>query len=163
MNYRNVYDDYLAPSPNLIDPCDPVAIPIKNVILANVGITHSVVATESNEVYCWGLGMNGQLGYGIFDSRTQPVRVEFPRPEKPVGVFYVWGRSMSNVLKSRKSDDRIFYEDQGVPRKVSLPGKRKAVEICGCTACFAIRADDNTLWVMGLTEYDQNFHIFPVQ
>mmetsp|Transcript_25185 Transcript_25185/g.22909 ORF Transcript_25185/g.22909 Transcript_25185/m.22909 type:complete len:100 (+) Transcript_25185:557-856(+) len=77
--------------------------------------------------------MNGQLGYGIFDSRTQPVKVEFPRPEKPVGiccgfrhsvvlmesgVFYVWGRSMSNVLKSRKNDDHILYNDRGVPRQL---------------------------------------------
>jgi len=89
------------------------------------------------------------------------------------GAIYLWGKGMSETLKrgsanqdsvlSAKNLKVRIYEDQATPRRIELPEGRKAIEICCSNFTLAIRADDNSLWAMGIGEHDRNTISVPLR
>ena len=59
-------------------------------------------------------------------------------------------------MKDKDTGGPIKYEDQLSPRKVNLPNKLKAVEICSNHFTVLVRAEDGSLWTLGMGEYDRN-------
>jgi len=153
------------------------------VVAIDAGLQHCVCVNSAGRVYAWGKGNRGQLGDGLKDSCSSPVVV--PVPGHVIGVsagfahsaalttdgaVWVWGKGMSKDAKevgarSIMPDTAVIdqFEDQILPRKVTLPGERKAVEICSSSFTLAIRADDGSLWLLGMGEYDRNRVSVPLQ
>ena len=48
---------------------------LQNVTQISVSASHSCVVTQSNEVKCWGLGIDGRLGNGGFENQIYPTTV----------------------------------------------------------------------------------------
>ena len=100
-----------------------VAIPCK-VKQVDVGLQHCVALSEIGDaVYTWGKGSRGQLGILLKDSVAKPQKVP-----KLNGLFtsvssgfnhtsvlsvngdvFVWGKGMSDVLKTEKSAGNLHY------------------------------------------------------
>lgn len=113
----------------------------------DAGLQHCVVALHTGQVMSWGKGNRGQLGDGNNETSSVPVKVKLPSPAATVsagfnhsaaltedGQVFVWGKGMSSTPKEgqRASAAGLMqvYLDQAVPRPLSLPGGRRAVEMC---------------------------------
>ena len=72
------------------------------------------------------------------------------------GGIWLWGKAMSTEVKDKDAGGPIKYEDQLSPRKVNLPNQLKAIEICSNHFTVLVRAEDGTLWTLGMGEYDRN-------
>lgn len=143
------------------------------------GLQHSIACTTEGDVYCWGAGERGQLGNNLFTTSLTPVRVKkLPKSEKVVSVdagfhhsvlltdagnVYVFGRYMSMIAKpEKKTKYSSIFEDEGIPRRVFLPEDRKIVEICSSSAAIILRAEDDSLWVLGMSEFDRTLYSVPI-
>jgi Regulator of chromosome condensation (RCC1) repeat len=131
---------------HFFDPV-PVMLPglVGTVASIDSGLQHCIALSTTGQVFVWGKGNHGQLGNGTFESSNHPLLVTFPKNERVVissvsagfahtaalsnnGDVFVWGKSMSIVPKSGNPFDA--FEHQLAPRKLSIPGNLKAVEIC---------------------------------
>ena len=143
----------------------------------DVGLQHGVALSQrGTEVYTWGKGNRGQLGLPQGDTYISPQKVpRLPGPISAVsagfnhtavltseGVVYVWGKGMSEKLKSDTKRGLFplrIYEDQMAPRRIDFPSGQpcgRVVEICSSNFTLVIRCDDGSLWAMGLGEYDRS-------
>ena len=146
----------------------------------DVGLQHVVAVTEEGQIFAWGKGNRGQLGDGQADSSPTPVQVKF-KGNKGIhlkniiitevstgfnhsvaltndGQVFIWGKGISDVLKVNTK----FYEDQIIPRLITLPNNIKATQICSSNFSTVIRGNDGSLWALGMSEYDRSMIINPV-
>jgi hypothetical protein len=81
------------------------------------------------------------------------------------GFLYVWGKAMSDqrLPASALSIIEDRFEDQLTPRRIELPGGRKAVEVCSALFLVAVRCDDGTVWALGMGEHDRERVAVPIQ
>ena len=122
---------------------------------ASAGKWHSLVVTEEGTVYSFGEGSEGQLGHGTFDDRCDPAIVKALRRLRIVataagachsialtvdGMVFSWGANESAQLGLGK---RVFYLNQGLPRKASLPKKVKGV-LSKHKACAVVAGNDTS-------------------
>lgn len=135
----------------------------------DVGLQHCLALTSTGKVYGWGKGDRGQLGDSpeIIDRNDKPIRIDVREKAIDVSVgfnhsailtadgeVYIWGRGMSDILK--KSDEEAeIYNDQYIPRKVTVPGNKKVIEICSSNFTLVVRCEDGGLWALGLGERDR--------
>jgi hypothetical protein len=149
------------------------------VLTMDCGLQHCLALSEDGSVFAWGKGNRGQLGDELVDSSASPVRVAMPRQVKAVGVsagfahsaalaedgsVWVWGKGMSADAKGDGSASAMMpssaaieqFHDQVFPRRLALPGGRLAVQVVSSIYTLAALADDGSLWLMGMGEYDRN-------
>ena len=113
----------------------------------DAGLQHCLVALHTGQVLAWGKGNRGQLGDGNIDTSGVPVKVKLPAAAVAVsagfnhsaaltddGRVFVWGKGMSSTPKEGQRTSAAglmqVYLDQPTPRLLSLPGGRRAAEIC---------------------------------
>ncbi|XP_071794911.1 uncharacterized protein [Asterias amurensis] len=113
------------------------------------GSSHSVVVTDTDEIYTWGNGNSGQLGCGNKDTHLTPQKVQLPSEGKvsPIkgvacgsrhttlwlenGVCFSWG---NNFYAQLGYDFRIenYKDNQVLPHKLSPIAHQKVKQIaCG--------------------------------
>ena len=156
---------------------------LSNMIAIETGFQHCISLSDDGKVYAWGKGSRGQLGDGGNENSADPILVSFPKDIiiKSIstgfahsaaldnsGIVWVWGKGMSNEEKSNNGDNNsnnnsnnnpkgpTIFKDQFFPRSISLKNNRKIIEICSSNFNLIARADDNTLWMLGMGEYDRN-------
>lgn len=151
------------------------------------GLQHCLVLTRDGEVFSWGKGNRGQLGDELVDSSSSPVRVLGISGASPIavscgfahsaaltddGAVWVWGKGMSDRVKEGSEQAGKFmpsgvsiaqYQDQTFPRRVTLPEGRRVMEVVSSIYTLVMRANDGTLWAMGVGEYDRNRVAAPLQ
>jgi len=143
------------------------------------GLQHCVAVAEDGAVFSWGKGNRGQLGDELGEHSASPVRVPLKGRVTAVsagfahtaalmeedGSVWVWGKGMSSKLKSSNKKGEKYmpevavisqFEDQMKPRRVALPGGRRVVQMASSIYSMAVLADDHTLWMLGMGEYDRN-------
>ncbi|XP_027202647.2 RCC1 and BTB domain-containing protein 2-like [Dermatophagoides pteronyssinus] len=79
---------------------------LKNVKMIAYGGQHCVAVTNTNQIYCWGLNNDGQLGLGDTNNRRRPSLVSFPDGsiESPIKNIVAGARHSLFVLE----DGQIF-------------------------------------------------------
>ena len=145
-----------------------VYVPLPQIVKVDVGLQHCVALSTTGKVYGWGKGDRGQLGNSpeIFDKNESPIRIAVKDDLCDIslgfnhsaalsvgGNVYIWGKGMSEVSKSSRGAE--IYNDQMEPRKLSIPGNRRVVEICSSNFTLVARCEDGSLWAMGLGEHDR--------
>lgn len=134
--------------------CSDAAQPLRGAVAASVGGSHRCVLHASGDVYCWGLGADGQLGDGsTFDSAT-PVRAQLPGPALQVasvgrascalvvgGSVHCWGTNDFSELGV--GDDFRFLPFSASPVPVCASGKL-GQDCVPLTGVVALSGFDNT-------------------
>lgn len=114
-------------------------------VQVSAGFNHTVVLTEDGKVLIWGKGMSTELKADTGKHRGSDSKKE-------------------RQARIRGGQQKVaVYEDQLVPRVVSLPDEaRYAKEISCSNFTVVIRDDAGGLWAMGVGEYDRNTIIEPI-
>lgn len=153
-----------------VDYLNPItALPPSHMI--DTGLQHVISLSQSGKVYTWGKGGNGQLGNSEVLFSFTPVHVDIVNKCRKVaagfahsaaiceeGKFYIWGKGVSDLKFGEKEQAKfsvLRYQDKLVPRVLSLPGKRKAIDIATSFYSTIVVADDLSVWAMGLGEFDR--------
>lgn len=133
----------------------------------DVGLQHGICLCSEGEVYTWGKGKNGQLGSNDeSEVNAHTIRVPLSQPAVAVGAgfnhcavvctdgnIYLWGKRMSSdLIENTKST----YKDQLFPKRMSLPDSRRAVDVYCSSFATVVKADDDSLWIMGVDEANRN-------
>jgi alpha-tubulin suppressor-like RCC1 family protein len=120
----------------------PAALPEEKIA---AGLNHSCAVRDSGTVYCWGNGVNGELGYGSAEYNASPVRALGLADVKAVAAG---GRSSCAIDSSRALWCWGELADALSPVKVAGADENVAAVAVGLThACYA-RAD-GTVWCWG--------------
>jgi len=129
------------------------------------GDFHTCAIRDSGELYCWGGGLNGQLGIGATMERdsSRPLRVDAPpgRYRAVAGgsshtcaiaedeTLWCWGRNDQGQLGTGD------LERRSVPTRIRTPGGDGWIGLAlGREHTCAVRADE-TLWCWGWNEDGQ--------
>lgn len=103
----------------------PVPVPgLSSVVQIVAGEAHTCARTSSNQVYCWGLNNNGQLGDGTQSNRQAPTLVALPLGVTgftritagslhtcgltAAGELYCWGDNLLGQLGDGTTTDRLL-------------------------------------------------------
>lgn len=161
----------------------PTRVSIQEKIVAvDAGLQHCIALSEAGNVYTWGKGVRGQLGNHDIQNVTVPEKICMDETRQrehlemtavsagfnhtvALGVdgrVYIWGKGMS---VERKDIANLIeaYSDQIHPRNFELPDGRKAVAIYSSNFSTVIVADDRSLWIVGIGEYDRNTVPLPIR
>ena len=116
----------------------PQVVPLEEVIQIDTGYMHAIALTKNREVYSWGYGEQGQLGYGLSINQSIPRKVDsieniiliFCTSENSYalshdGVLFGWGNNSYGQLGNVKSTNipislielpsSIFLPDLNIP------------------------------------------------
>lgn len=140
------------------------------------GLQHVVALSTSGQVIGWGKCNQGQLGFGeVTTTHNAPVQILINEKVVDIsagffhnaavgdsGAIYVWGKGMSDTVQTKMRVLQVA-DTAWHPRKVLLPNELKAVEVHCSNFTVMIRAQDNSLWVMGMGEHDRNANPHPVR
>jgi hypothetical protein len=156
---------------------EPKAVPVPLCSKVETGFQHSLALTNDGQVIIWGKTSRGQLGQPKMKEQELshlPTVVELEEKISDIGSgfahcvaisetgkIFVWGKRMSEKLFSSPHDIQVA-EDQWVPRIIELPNNLKAKEVYCSGFTNVFRANDNSLWIMGMNEKDLNANPFPV-
>jgi alpha-tubulin suppressor-like RCC1 family protein len=131
------------------------------------GGDHSLLLTEDNQLYSWGLNIFGQLGLGDFINKKNPCKVEINSPtlgnfsKNEVVIDITAGAQHSMILTSKNKlytcgyagNNSLGYEttdDENVFRQVeSIVLKSQINKIAAGVYHSACIADNEILWVWG--------------
>lgn len=109
-------------TPHIYQPVH-VKLPV-SVSSVDAGLQHCIAVSEKGtEVYCWGKGNRGQLGNASFEGSTVPILVRninglvvsvsagfnHSAALTSEGHVYVWGKGMSDKLKSDTTNGNDNY------------------------------------------------------
>nr|CCC91286.1 putative regulator of chromosome condensation [Trypanosoma congolense IL3000] len=95
----------------------PVKVPnLSNIVALATGAWHSLALDAAGDIYAWGIGACGRLGYGGEEDRSTPVKVEFSPFATKIGCgafgsfaitddgkLYVWGANGRGQLSTSGS------------------------------------------------------------
>jgi alpha-tubulin suppressor-like RCC1 family protein len=127
------------------------------------GSFHTCAIRADGELWCWGGGLNGQLGVGPLSTEDSavPLRVEFGQWRtisggashscglQSDGSLWCWGKNESGQLGLGDTEPRLE------PASVLVPGKNEWIRVsAGRDHTCAIRSD-RSLWCWGKNENGQ--------
>jgi alpha-tubulin suppressor-like RCC1 family protein len=167
-----------SPNQHILEPTFISGLP-ERVAAIEAGGQHLLALTYTGRLYAWGKSARGQLGTGpseVSDHSATPVHIAgLPGKVRrvsagfnhtavvdDVGDVYVWGKLMSLTEKKTNMPFTV-YDDQFTPRRLDMPGGRKAIDVACGIASTVILAEDCTLWAIGLGEYDRKPITQPLQ
>lgn len=164
---------------NFFQPVQVKNVP--NSIAIATGIQHGMALSSYGDIFAWGKAENGRLGFSGSEKFSLSERVPlFDEDDKKYtaikicagfafsaalcedGSFFLWGKNMSLDIK-KEVQNIIIREDQLVPRRIMLPDDRKVVDMYASGFQLVLKADDNTLWVIGMAEQDRSSYTEPIQ
>ena len=139
---------------------DTTSIDFTEIIDIAAGGAHACAVTRSGDVYCWGAGSNGQLGYGSLGGRSLPVKVISLPPSRRVtagkehscaltqaGEVYCWGKNSFGQLGDSSTTRKSS------PSQVSNLSEVVAIGGGYDFSCAVKR--DGTAWCWGDNQYGQ--------
>lgn len=142
----------------------PVVVPL---VISEQNVTATTKGTEEREWRKTKKSIRNVTAVGVSAGFNHTAAVTSD------GAVYVWGKGMSETLKRGSSGQEAsvssknlkvrVYEDQPIPRRIELPEGRKAIEICSSNFTLVIRANDDSLWAMGIGEHDRNTISAPIR
>lgn len=115
-------------SPKMIEQISNISIVPKKVV---AGYDHTAILTDKGEVYIWGAGSHGELGFGMVSRQKTPVLLDFSKNVaiKDIvlgyqftvaiaqnGDCYTWGNTLKGRLGNGVDDGTLVEE----PTKVEL-------------------------------------------
>lgn len=137
------------------DPKQPMHLYIPTVVdtiplcrKVEAGLQHAVALCSDGRVIGWGKANKGQLGIGKHElTHSVPVFIALKHGAKELravdiaagfahsaaitedGALYVWGKGMGAQI-TKKMGLIMVAEDQWEPRRIELPNRLNAIQIC---------------------------------
>lgn len=142
----------------------------------DTGLQHVLALTQTGKVFGWGKCNKGQLGFGeTTANNNSPIQIPLPGRIVDIsagflhgaavcenGKLYVWGKGMDTNTSIKMGNIQVA-DIAWLPRSISLPKGLRAVEVVCSSFATAIRANDNSIWMIGMCEHDRNVVIEPLK
>jgi hypothetical protein len=136
----------------------------QKVIAVSCGAEHSVVATETGQVYAWGWGRYGNVGDGQKVDRLTPTLSAIPENRRIVAVASGWRHSLALDAEGRVyswgwgSYGQLGHgqrQDEATPREVTALAGRCIRRIAGGWRHTLATDDQGNLWAWGWNKFGQ--------